>query len=203
MQLIIVLGGIDLLCCCCRASNTIFYYQYIHNMLLWACKKYCCCTYNIYEISLFITYIKSPWSIQVELGKEEGIWSVLQLLQQTLAKYLNVELWANWLLTWKGTNQLCLVSNDVIISDWVRPIGLRHLEFHDNFNSFGIMNQLWKLFYSIYLSRLLISTYVHTIEKNSCLHFLSNKFRLFMQGCIKLIKIDSKDFYNTTKDYFK
>ncbi len=24
---------------------------YIHNMLLWACKKYCCCKYNIHEIT--------------------------------------------------------------------------------------------------------------------------------------------------------
>ncbi len=48
------LGGIDLLCfcfCCSRASTETGYCQYIHNMLLWACKKYCCCTYNIYEIT--------------------------------------------------------------------------------------------------------------------------------------------------------
>ncbi len=46
------LGGIDLLRCCCgRACTGTRYCQYIHNMLLWACKKYCCCTYNIHEIT--------------------------------------------------------------------------------------------------------------------------------------------------------
>ncbi len=47
------LGGIDLLhyCCCCRASTETCYCQYIHNMLLWACKIYCCCKYNIHEIT--------------------------------------------------------------------------------------------------------------------------------------------------------
>ncbi len=47
------LGGIDLLrCCCCgRASTETCYCQYIHNMLLWACKKYCCCKYYIHEIT--------------------------------------------------------------------------------------------------------------------------------------------------------
>ncbi len=43
------LGGIDLLHCCSRASIETCYCQYIHNTLLWACKKYCCCTYNIHE----------------------------------------------------------------------------------------------------------------------------------------------------------
>ncbi len=40
-------------------------------------------------------------SIQVELGKVEGFWSALQLLQQALAKYLNVEPQAYWLLIQK------------------------------------------------------------------------------------------------------
>ncbi len=40
-------------------------------------------------------------SIQVELGKVEGFWSMLQLLKQALAKYLNVEQQAHWLLMWK------------------------------------------------------------------------------------------------------
>ncbi len=35
--------------------------------------------------------MKSSKSMQVELGEVEGFWSVMQLLQQTLAKYLNVE----------------------------------------------------------------------------------------------------------------
>ncbi len=51
------LGGIDLLrCCCCgRACTEICYCQYIHNMLLWACKKYCCSKYNTH---IYITYMK-------------------------------------------------------------------------------------------------------------------------------------------------
>ncbi len=36
------LGGIDLLC------TETCYCQYIHNMLLWAFKKHCCCTYYIW-----------------------------------------------------------------------------------------------------------------------------------------------------------
>ncbi len=31
---------------------------------------------------------------------------------------------------WKQTNQLQLVSNDVILSDELEPIGLHHREFH-------------------------------------------------------------------------
>ncbi len=44
--------------------------------------------------------MKSPCSksIQVELGKVEGFWSVLQLLQQALAKNLDVEQQVHWLL---------------------------------------------------------------------------------------------------------
>ncbi len=40
----------------------------------------------------YITYMTFPCSrsIQVELGKVEGFWNELQLLQQALAKYLNV-----------------------------------------------------------------------------------------------------------------
>ncbi len=40
-------------------------------------------------------------SIQVELGKVEGFWSTLQLLQQALDKHLNVEQRAHWLLIQK------------------------------------------------------------------------------------------------------
>ncbi len=45
-------------------------------------------------------------SLQVELRKVEGFWSELQLLQQTLSKYLNVEQQAHWMLMWKETNHL-------------------------------------------------------------------------------------------------
>jgi len=95
-------------------------------MLLWACRKYCCCTYDIIQ---YITYMKSlhSRSIQVELGKVEGFWSVLRLLQQVLAEFLNVEQEAYWLLIWKETNQLCHVNDDVNITDrvWTRGQGSR------------------------------------------------------------------------------
>lgn len=43
------------------------------------------------------------------------------------------ECWAlaHWMLMWKEINRLHHVSNDVVISDWVRTYVLRHLEFHD------------------------------------------------------------------------
>ncbi len=66
------------------------------------------CTYNIYGITPIYSIHESPRcrSLQVELGKVEGFFSVLQLLQQALAKYLNVEQQAHWLLIQKRTNQL-------------------------------------------------------------------------------------------------
>ncbi len=99
------LGGIDLLRCCCdRASTETCYCQYIHNMLLWACKKYCAAAHVQQHIwnNPHRAYMNHPiadlyrWS----WGKE-GLWSVLQLLQQALAKYLNVEQQAHWLLIQK------------------------------------------------------------------------------------------------------
>ncbi len=39
----------------------------------------------------------------MELGKEEGFWSTLQLLQQALAKYLDAEQQAHWMLMQKKT----------------------------------------------------------------------------------------------------
>ncbi len=56
----------------------------------------------------------------MELGKVEGFWSTLQLPQQALAKYFNIELQAHWLLIRKETNQLHHVNNDIIMSEWVR-----------------------------------------------------------------------------------
>ncbi len=56
----------------------------------------------------------------MELGKVEGFWSTLQLPQQALAKYFNIEQQAHWLLIRKETNQLHHVINDIIMSEWVR-----------------------------------------------------------------------------------
>ncbi len=63
--------------------------------------------------------MKSPRSrsIQVELGEGEGFWSVLQLLQQEPDQVFEC-----WAASWKTENQLRHVSNDVILSDWVRTI---------------------------------------------------------------------------------
>ncbi len=124
------LGGIYLLRCCGgRASTETCYWQYIHNMLLWACKKYCCCKYtwnNPHSIQ------ESPRSrsIQVELGKVEGFWSALQTA--TANKSQVFEYWAvSSLATDTGQNQSAVpCDNDVITSDCVRPIRLCHLEFH-------------------------------------------------------------------------
>ncbi len=101
------------------------------DLLLWACRKYYCCTYNICEITPIYNIHESPHSrlVQVELGKVEGFWSTLQLLQQALAKYLIVEQQAHLLLMWNETNHLCHVNNNVIISDW-EPMPVQ-LEFHD------------------------------------------------------------------------
>ncbi len=53
-----IYGRIDLLHCCCgRASTETCYSQYIHNMLLWACKKYyiytCVCRSTQHSLILF------------------------------------------------------------------------------------------------------------------------------------------------------
>ncbi len=56
-------------------------------------------------------------------------WSAPLLLQQALVIYLNVEQQAYWLPIQERTNQLWW-DNDVIMSYWVRSIGLRRLEFH-------------------------------------------------------------------------
>ncbi len=100
-------------------------------MLLWACKEYCCCKYNIHEITPYSIH-ESPRSrsIQVELGKVEGFWSTLWTA--TVSTSHIFECWAaSSLATDTGESQSAVpCDNDVIRSDWDRPIGLRHLEFH-------------------------------------------------------------------------
>ncbi len=125
------LGVIDLLCCCCcRASTETCYCQYIQDMLLWACMKFCCCTYNTYESPPY-SIQESPCSrsIQVELGKVEGSWSTVNYYSKQSQVF---EYWAvSSLATDTGENESPVpCDDDVIRSDWVRPIVLRHLEFH-------------------------------------------------------------------------
>ncbi len=66
----------------------------------------------------------------MELGKVEGFWSMLRTA--TTSTNHIFECWAEILLaTDTGENQSAVpCDNDVIRSDWVRPIGLHHLEFH-------------------------------------------------------------------------
>ncbi len=72
------LGGIDATLLQSK-SRDLLLPNYIHNMLLWACKKYCCCKYIIHERTPY-TIHESPRSrsIQVEVGKVEGFWSMLR-----------------------------------------------------------------------------------------------------------------------------
>ncbi len=73
----------------------------------------CCCEHVTSTAAVHITHEITPIysihesprsrSIQVELGKVEGFWSVLQLLAQAWANYLNVEQRAHWLLIYKET----------------------------------------------------------------------------------------------------
>ncbi len=109
------LGGIDLLrccCCCCgRARTETCYCQYIHNMLLWACKKYCCCKYIIHEINPPTAYMNH---LVADLYRWSwGRWRVSEarckLLQQALVIYVNVEQRAHWLPIQERTNLLCHV----------------------------------------------------------------------------------------------
>ncbi len=124
------LGGIDLIRCCVRASTETCYCQYIHNMLLWAFKKYC--KYNIHEITP-IAYMNH---LLADLYRWSwGRWRVSEARCETATKSTShiFECWAeSSLATDTEENQSAVpCDNDVIRSDWVRPIGLRHLEFHD------------------------------------------------------------------------
>ncbi len=124
------LGGIDLLRFCGRASTETCYCQYVHNMLLWACKIYCCCIYNIHEITPYSIHV-SPRSrsIQVELGKVKVFWSTLRTATTSTSHIF--ECWAeSSLATDSGENKSAVPCDDVSRSDWVRPIRLRHLELH-------------------------------------------------------------------------
>ncbi len=107
--------------CCVRANTETCYCQYIHNMLLWACKKNCCCKYSIHE---------SPRSRSIQVVR----WRVSEARWETAAVSTShiFECWAeSSLATDTGENQSAVsCDHDVIRSDLVRPIELRHLERH-------------------------------------------------------------------------
>ncbi len=73
--------------------------------------------------------MKSPCSrsIQVELGKVEGFWSKLQLLQQALAKYLNFEHQTHWLQMWKKPMSCAVWETMWLYQIELEPISLHHL----------------------------------------------------------------------------
>ncbi len=68
--------------------------------------------------------------MQVELGRVKGFWSTLQTATTNTSHIF--ECWAESSLTTDtGENQSAVpCDNDVIRSDWVRPIELHHLELH-------------------------------------------------------------------------
>ncbi len=70
---------------------------------------------------------------QVELGKVNGFWSVLQTATSSVSQVF--ECWAaSSYATDTGKNQLWLAcDDDVTMSYWVRSIGLRHLQFLHQF----------------------------------------------------------------------
>ncbi len=69
----------------------------------------------------------------MELGEVEGFWSTVQTATASTSHVF--ECWESSLATDTGENQSAMpCDNDVIRSDWVRPIGLRHLEFHARTN---------------------------------------------------------------------
>ncbi len=86
----------------------------------------------------------------MELGKVEGFWSALHLLQQTLVKYLNVEQRAHWLPIQERTSQLWLVIMMSLCHIELEPIGLRHLEFLTRtLHMFNVMICVWCLYLGV------------------------------------------------------
>ncbi len=97
-----------------------------------------------------ITYVNKPHSIhespcgrsiQVELGKVEGFWSVLQQLHQAQTKYFwNVGAAISLAADTKITNQL---HHDVIMSDWIVIVILKvQSVFHINYLFAMILSSL-------------------------------------------------------------
>ncbi len=104
-------GEIDLLrCCCCdRASTESCFNQNIHNMLLWASKKYCC-TYYIYKITPPINHMLHPLpgphhlnSFVFRAGLEPGILArEAGALPRRLKSLASVARAPLWITTQKG-----------------------------------------------------------------------------------------------------
>ncbi len=122
----LVFAGIDLL----RCGRT------VPRLATAKISTTCCCEHVGNPAAVHITIWKPQYrihdsprsrSIQVELGKVEGFWSALQNAITSISQVF--ECWAaSSLATDTGENQSD-VTCDVIMSYWVRSIGLRHLEF--------------------------------------------------------------------------
>ncbi len=96
------------------------YCQHIHNTLLWAYNKYCCCTYNKWNNS----HIWHTWNNPVTYlyRWSWGRWRVSEVRWNCNSKHwvLNVEQQAHWLLIRNKTHQLHHVNDDIMVSDWVK-----------------------------------------------------------------------------------
>ncbi len=107
-----------------------------------------------------------------------------KLLQQALVTYLNVER-ASSLATGPEENQSAVPCGDVIRSDWVRPIGLRHLEFHARTHAtpylcLVIKRLIYLIFWPLYDTYLLfcfvfVFSALHDFDLANIFH-ISNKF---------------------------
>ncbi len=109
--------------CCAAAAEQVPRFTTANtstDMLMWACKKYCCCTYNIYEI----TPIYNTWNYPIAYlyRWSWGRWRVSEAHCNCYSKH-----WPSiWMLSskligcWCEKNQSSApCDNDVIISDWV------------------------------------------------------------------------------------
>ncbi len=107
-------GGLDLLHCRCSRESS------LPRLTTANTSTTCCCEHVINTAAAHIIWSPHSRPIQVELGKVEGFLSVLQLLPNALAKYLNIEQRAHWLPIQEKTNQmwhvmmpLCQIELDI------------------------------------------------------------------------------------------
>ncbi len=117
------LGGIDLLRCCWwgRASTDTCYCQYIHRHAA-VSMTFCCCTYNMHEIT-------RSRSIQVELEKVEGYWSMQQTATANTGQVF--EWWAASSLAADATKTIRCAMWIMWLYQTELGLSLCHLKFHD------------------------------------------------------------------------
>ncbi len=91
-------------------------------MLLWACEKYCCCTYNMNNPHSIDDATPCSRSIQGDLGKVEGFWSASECALIGY-RYRREQISCDMLLM--NERMMHLYDDDIIMSYWVRSIELR------------------------------------------------------------------------------